>query len=455
MNTASTVDDTAYRCAKLRSQLREITTQKRLKKCALCKCSAELGVWVSGPIEARVAKAVGLLTCNSVHVCPVCARKLRVRAMKRVSRALAGGLEANKQSFWQMLSVTLRHRNGMPLRWLRDGEMKAWRRCRQDGNVQRIFKRLVKASVRAFEVTHSFVNGWHPHLHIAILTDAWSDEDRDTLDRVWSESVVWALTHVDADNRRKAAKTNEGYHVKIEEHVRALECRPNKENGIKWSKKTLRRGDEGSKLQAYLTDIGLELSLGATKTTSRECSRTPWQIAAAAVEECANAPKKKVPYARLVDGCPCQACSAKRLWWEYERGVKGTRCIELDDRATKYATEFSMCSGATDEAQVGELSFDGAPLVGEAAVYAALDPEMMYVIRTYEKRDARATTMWLEAAANTSGPLTAASIRESVDACIRGMVAVLGLDLASFRPQPGQYFIAPGIFGVWRPGCAA
>jgi hypothetical protein len=344
--------------------------------------------------------------------------------MTRVARALAGGLEANKQSYWQMLSVTLRHRNGMPLRWLRDGLMKAWRRCRQHGYVQNIFKRLVKASARAFEVTHSFVNGWHPHLHIAILTDGWSDEDRETLDRVWQESVVWALTHVDADNRRKQAKTVTGYHVKLDERARALECRPNDENGIKWSRRQLRRGDEGSKLQAYLTDIGLELSLGSTKTTSRECSRTPWQIAQAAVEECADDPA----HVRIIDGerkCFCSSCSSRRLWWEYERGVKGTRCIELDDRAMKYATEFQMCGGATDEAAVTELSFEGAERVGQEAVYTALDPEMMYTVRAYERIDARATSLWLEAAANTPGPLTAAGIRESVDACIRGMVESL------------------------------
>jgi hypothetical protein len=306
-----------------------------------------------------------------------------------------------------MLSVTLRHRMGMPLRWLRDGLMTAWRRSRQHGYVQAIFKKLVSASARAFEVTHSFTNGWHPHLHVALLMSEWSDEDRETLDRVWSESVVHALTHVDADKRKKQAKTNEGYHVKLEERKRALECRPDKEHGIRWSQKTLRRGDEGSKLEAYLTDIGLELSLGSTKTTHRESSRTPWQIAEHAV-----AGDEK----------------SKRLWWEYENGVKGTRCIELDDRAVAYASAFSECLDKSDGdgcESPDPLTFEGAPVVGEESVYTALHPEMMTIVRAYERIDHRATRMWLEAAANTPGPLTAAAIRESVDACIRGMVSSL------------------------------
>jgi hypothetical protein len=401
------VDNVGAIVARLRSRLRDITTQKRLERCAVAKCKAELGVWVSGPAGTRVARAVGVLTCNSVHVCPVCARKVRARRMAQLSRALRGALDALPLKHWRMLSVTIRHHVGMPLRWLRDGLMKAWRRCRQHGYVQAIFKKHVSASARAFEVTHSFTNGWHPHLHVALCMNAWSDDERATLDRVWSQSVVDALTHVDADNRRKQAKCNEGYHVKLDERRRALECRPDKEHGIRWSQKVLRRGDEGSKLEAYLTDIGLELSLGSTKTTHRESSRTPWQIAEHAVA--GNQP-------------------SVRLWHEYENGVKGTRCIELDDRAAAYASAFSECFDNSD----GEgcespdpLTFEGAPLVGEEAVYTALHPEMMTIVRAYERIDHRATKLWLEAAVNTPGPLTAAAIRESVDACIRGMVSSL------------------------------
>lgn len=304
----------------------------------------------------------------------------------------------------------------------------------------------MKASIRAFEVTFSFVNWWHPHLHIAILTDGWTDAERETLSRVWEESVVWALSHVDADNRRKRAKTSEGYHVTTEERSRALACRPNAEHGIRWSEKTLRRGDEGGKLQAYLTDIGLELSLGPTKTTQRTASRTPWDIAESAVRYC-DALQWRT--------CSCDACTDRRLWCEYEHGVKGTRCIELDDRAAKYAAAFQVCSDATDVTKVTTLSFEGAESVGDPAVYATLDPEMLYVVRSYERVDARATSLWLEAAANTTGPLTAASIRESVDACIRGMVAALGCSRHDFRPPPGYYFIAPGAFGQWHPDCPA
>src|SRR5277367_237769 len=157
----------ALSMATLRARLRAVTTLRRLRMCGVVKCRSVMGVWVRGGEGKRVATAAGILVCGSVHVCPVCARRIRTRRMVQLSAALRGGLEACPSHAWRMLSVTFRHYAGMRLKWLRDCLMRAWRRCRQNGYVQRIFKNRVEASARAFEVTHSFENGWHPHLHIA------------------------------------------------------------------------------------------------------------------------------------------------------------------------------------------------------------------------------------------------------------------------------------------------
>ena len=301
-------DAYAVRCSRLRRGLRAISTQQRLRDCAMKKCRAEFGVWVESANGKRKATAKGLLTCNSVHVCPVCARKIRARRTDQLARALRGALDAHPSDHWQMLSVTLRHRAGMALKWLRLGLMAAWRHCRQSGSVQRIFKKHVRATARALEVTHSFANGWHPHLHVALFTSDWSGDEQNALDRQWQKSVVHALTHVVADDRKRKAKTTEGYHVTLEERALALECRPMTEHAIKWSAKKLFAGDTSTQLEKYMTDIGLELTLGPTKTTQRDGARTPWQIAQAAV-----------------DGDKI----SERLWCSYERALKGARCIEL------------------------------------------------------------------------------------------------------------------------------
>lgn len=377
-----------------------------------------MGVWVQGVEGKRSASAVGILTCGSVHICPVCARRIRTRRMVQLSKALRGGLEACPRAAWNMISVTARHHRGMRLSWFRDVVMRGWRRCRQMGSVQRIFKNRVQASARAFEVTFSFENGWHPHLHIALLTTDWTERERKVLALTFLRSCA-----AEACDKMKGivTKTNRKGMTKTTHEVIAWDVASYRKwlaffteyqaHAIKWSSKKLSRGDDSRALEAYLTDIGLELSMGATKTTHAEGSRTPWQIAEAAVSGDER---------------------AKALWWEYENAIKGTRCIELDDRAAAFAESASIaraCDEVTGELSTSEQideAFKNAETTGADGCFAELDPEMMPIVREYERHiDPRATMMWLEAAAATRGPLTAASIRDSVDACIRGMVESL------------------------------
>lgn len=407
--------------AVLRSKLRGITTSRRLAYCATLKCKPVLGVWVSGPDGSRKAQASGLMTCNSVHICPVCAHTIRARRMAQLTAALVAGLDWHPSHHWVMLNVTMRHHGGMRLRWQRDVLFRAWRRCRQNGSVQRIFKNRVVASARAFEVTHGYAFGWHPHLHVTLLTTDWSEREQRILRDAFLHALVVEACQVRGTPYEVRKKKSDGtvstlvrygaawdvakfrqWHPYFTEYV---------ERALRWSEKKLTQANRSEALSSYITDIGLELSMGSTKTTRAEDSRTPWQVAEAAVSGDER---------------------SKGLWWEYESATKGTRCIELDDRAAELAKVAPKKKDVDDPAALptgelsGELDFSKAPLVGEDCCFAELDPEMLPIVRQYERRfDSRATRMWLDAAAATRGPLTAASIRESVDACIRGMVAAL------------------------------
>ena len=370
-NRADKRDDAARRAAVLRAKLRSVTSIRRVRLCAVMKCKPEIGVYVSGSGDARRACPHGIATCNSVWCCAACSLRIRARRMAQLTRALRGGLDARPDLSWQMISVTVRHHERMPLEWLRRGMMRAWRRTRQNGSVARIMKRRVAGTVRVVEITEG-ANGWHPHLHIGLLTSTWEDDERETLARVWEEACERELSTA---------------------------ARPDREHGIRWSKRRLRRGDGGSALEKYLTDIGLELSTVSTKTARRTSSRTPWQIAAEAGEGDA---------------------AAIKLWREYEQATKGARAIELDDRAAAFARVDAVNPNVGDVD--GVLSFEGAKVVGEDFVFAVLHPEMLHHVRAYERIDARATALWLEAAA-APGPLTAAAVEQRVDACIRWMIA--------------------------------
>jgi hypothetical protein len=160
--------------------------------------------------------------------------------------------------------------------------MRSWRKTRQIGTIQRIWKRNVFASIRAVEVTHG-ENGWHPHLHVLIYSESWTDEDRDLLMAAWRRIVLAELGAA---------------------HV------PDAEIGVKWSPAIRSAHDAG-----YLSKLGLEMTWGEKRSRGKR-SRGPWSIArdAAAGDE-----------------------ASQKLWREYEQATKGRRALELDDRAAALA----------------------------------------------------------------------------------------------------------------------
>lgn len=261
--------------------------------------------------------------------------------------------------------------------------------------------------MRGIEVTHSWAHGFHPHLHLAMLTDDWSEHEREVLVLAFVDALVVEATAKITNARGRVV----AWDVESYRHWRAY-FGAFDENAIRWSARKLRWSDvrdaapgASTDLEVYLTDMGLELTLDSTKTTRQEGSRTPWQIAAAAVkgsEPCAN------------------------LWREYELAMKGTRCIELDDRAVAFTRDARRAYDRELEASSpqGELDFSNAPTVGDDFVEVVLHPEMLSTVRAYERIDPRATKLWLDAA-RAPGELTERAVSERIDACIRAMASAI------------------------------
>lgn len=224
----------------------------------------------------------GILTCGHIWTCPVCSQNLRAERTERIVRAVQhlGGR-------WQMLTVTVRHRQGLGLKELRDGVAKAWRRTRQGGKIQRVWSQRVSATVRAQEVTYGD-NGWHPHVHVLLRTSEWTEDERDALQDRWERAVVREL----------------GSHA-----------RPDDLHGLVWSEPFDASRENAGGRAKYLAKLGLEVA-GVAKE-GRASSRTPWDIARAAAAG-------KDPRALW-------------LWREFYASTKGRRAIELDDRAAAAA----------------------------------------------------------------------------------------------------------------------
>ena len=215
-----------------------------------------------------------------------------------------------------MVTVTLRHRDGMPLKDLHGALMRAWRRCHQGGaaywlsarkirklqrtrwglrklrrclhrgqyrnparGLQSIWAVYITASVRAVEMPHG-ENGWHPHLHVLLRTEEWDEEDRAILLVRWKEAI-----------RRELGD----------------KCTPNDEHALVWSDPIDASDPRGR--EKYLTKLGLEVA-GPGKTGKKGSDR--FELARRAYRGDQR---------------------ALRLWEEFYRGTRGRRMLELDERA--------------------------------------------------------------------------------------------------------------------------
>jgi hypothetical protein len=183
-----------------------------------------------------------------------------------------------------MLTCTLPHDVGDELRPMRRHVARAWQSVQSGAPWKRWKKRIgFFGSVRALEVT-SGVSGWHPHLHILILTEGKLRE------RTQEEFVAFVLA------RWRQAIT-----------------RPNKDNGAEYREPTAEHGVTltESHRDDYIAKLGLaDEIVNGTLKTGRHGGRTPLQIL------------HDVTFA--VGSVPEQRRSA-RLWLEYADEMYGAR----------------------------------------------------------------------------------------------------------------------------------
>jgi hypothetical protein len=306
-SSAPTARQGAYR---LRARTRMLSASTRERGCGTCvvehlDCSPTVEVRAN-PKGGAKARFHGMLTCGHIWTCPVCSMNLRSKRVERIGAALRG-----LGGRWQMLTITLRHRPGMPLQRLLIGLAAAWRLSRQGGAVQVLWDQLVTASVRAFEVTHG-ENGWHPHIHMLLRTEEWTEADKRTLTERFQEAVSGIrVTHRLNKKGEWVLRKKAPPQIVIDAGL-GSECLPLRSRAIVWSEPFDASDAKGR--ETYLAKLGLEVA-GLAKE-GRSGSRSPWQIAydASYGDE-----------------------HSQRLWAEYCHASRGRRALELDDRASDAA----------------------------------------------------------------------------------------------------------------------
>lgn len=126
----------------------------------------------------------GVMTCGA-QTCPICGPKIGARRRDDLAAALDG--QPYRQT---LLTLTLQHRRGEPLRVVLTRLIAAWSRL----DKSRAWRTLVNecgmvGRGRGLEVTVGHY-GWHPHLHLLILTDP--DAGRSLADAESEIRQLWA-----------------------------------------------------------------------------------------------------------------------------------------------------------------------------------------------------------------------------------------------------------------------
>lgn len=110
-----------------------------------------------------VARASGLMRCGSVWLCAECASIIEAERGREVAQLILNARESCYHVL--MLTFTIPHARGTPLKESMDALAGAMRTMRQDRKIRNLQASLGFAGlVRSTEITYG-ANGWHAHIH--------------------------------------------------------------------------------------------------------------------------------------------------------------------------------------------------------------------------------------------------------------------------------------------------
>lgn len=310
----SVANDEGKQLLKLRESLRPLAISASVRFCGCVPIHGEDGIDVVLRGDGAAA-FVGVQQDGSPWCCPVCADALRRERADVLTRVMAKCPRCGRY----LVSLTISHARGHSLRQMRRAVAAAWRRIRQHRRWRAWCAEHYFGDVRALEVTFGGYAGWHPHLHLVLLTKRpLTDDERvvlwQLLDELWRDAVVREL------GPNHAPSTSRG-----------VDVRPARD-------------------ASYLAKMGLD-GLGAeladpalAKEGKRGGHLTPWQIAWRAAE----------------GGRGYQA-----LWREWQEGMQRAHQLEYSDslRPLKAEAEQERAAEIEEARQDAEAGGEGDEVV--------------------------------------------------------------------------------------------
>lgn len=230
------------------------------------------------------ARYSGVQTCASIWSCPTCSPVIRSRRSAEVQQA-AGWHVAENQGYFLFATFTLRHKKKDPLERSMTALTGAFTRVIRGAPWKRFAKRHgILHMIKSVEVTFSYDNGWHAHLHVLFFTEAVQnghllEEARAWLTDRWIQMVMREapemkpsrLYGVDLRMVQDGSVVAE-YITKLQEHDEARDTLRQRRGkiGLEMTRIDLKRGHKASLVPFDLLD------LDGLNDKEREKARVRW-----------------------------------------------------------------------------------------------------------------------------------------------------------------------------------
>lgn len=305
----------------LLATLQSITTLPRVNACGWRRISTHVPPQIT--VADGVAHIQGTQRCGCVWQCPVCGPKIRQGRAQELDAVLLRWITGNGAGTVQLWTLTQPHTSGETLADLRATIKAAWKQICSGRQWQAMREEYgIAFNVTALDVTHG-PNGWHPHLHVIVLThtacdDAAVSRIREHVANRWERALV----------QRGRAKPHPVHGVQIE--------------------RARSRADVGRYLCQVIgeTDddtrgwsVAQETARTDLKQSQHTGHRTPWQILGDIRKRRARA----AAWDALDDDRDSRDCA---LWREYEISMKGARAVSFS-KGLRAAV--GLAQEATDE----------------------------------------------------------------------------------------------------------
>lgn len=297
--------------------------------------------------SSGVGSVAGVVRCASVHVCPVCAPKIRNGRAQEINEA--GLKHLGNGGGMLFVTLTVPHSRLDRLSVLLDAVGEAWKgvtRSRfwrdlgEDEGLLIPERSPAVGVIRSTEITHG-VNGWHPHLHNLLffdlpVTPTFVEWFTERLREEWAHQVVRSGLGVPSDAH--------GVDVRLVDSVDNLS--------------TYVAGVDGSRFD-------LELARGDLKHSRRVGSRTPFGILSDLVE-----------FGDTAD---------RGLWWEYEAATKGRTVIHWSHRLKAFFGIGAQTDTELSESETGFVAVASLPTaVWRRVVAARAVPTLLDVVELHD-----------------------------------------------------------------------